>query len=149
MAFPSVLTAEVNCTQTCTGIPARAPLPSYKYVSPDCSFPALAADSLLAFRFNWFSRFLSHLRDPVCHKQPMTALCNERVWRETQAHTFSPGALCSLLERHRDALHASGQERVHPAPLSERPLFFLSCSCLSNAWWMPTASSTPALSTST
>lgn len=82
-----MLTAEVNCTQTCMGILARFffPFPSYKYVSPDCSFSALAADSLLAFKFNWFSQFLDHLQNCVCViNTPITAPSDKCVLKESK-----------------------------------------------------------------
>lgn len=136
-----MLTAEVNCTQTCMGILARffSPFPSYKYVSPDCSFSALAADSLLAFRFNWFSQFLDHLQNCVCViNTPITASSDECILKERKG-VLTGFSICS--KRGHSSLccrywcgallplpPSTREECIYPQPHSERPLFFPFCS---------------------
>lgn len=80
------------------------PFPSYKYVSPDCSFPALATDGPLAFRINWLSQFLGHLQRSRVFviNTPVIASSNKCILEEIKGvlrelgDTFN--AFSSLLE---------------------------------------------------
>lgn len=76
------------------------PFPSYKYVSPDCSFSALAADTLLAFRFNWFSQFLGHLPNCVCVcmcviNMPIVAFSDKCILKGTKGVLMGFSALAN------------------------------------------------------